>query len=87
MTSNVEVQVSSDYTGETDEYNKRDINSFHVPQHSSDWIRSLKSLDSVSGDDIDHLLQYLDKRSGEADENFEGDRSIRSPLGTMRCKL
>ncbi|KAI6177039.1 (pine wood nematode) hypothetical protein [Aphelenchoides bicaudatus] len=64
---------------------KRSLDGYYMPQRSANWIssRPLKSLNSAANEDIGYLLQYLEKRSGEFNDEV-GDRAIRSPLGTMR---
>jgi hypothetical protein len=56
---------------ETNEFNKRAPNGYYMPQRASNWIssRPMKSLNSAANDDIGYLLQYLDKRSGEFNED------------------
>lgn len=66
---------------------KRSLDAYYMmPQRASNWMssRPIKSLNSAANEDIGYLLQYLEKRSGEFSDDMEGDRSIRSPLGTMR---
>lgn len=68
---------------EANEMNKRTQEGYYMPQRASNWIssRPMKSLNSAANEDIGYLLQFLEKRSGEFNEDFEGDRAIRSPLG------
>lgn len=59
---------------------KRSLDGYYMPQRSANWIssRPLKSLNSAANEDIGYLLQYLEKRSGEFNDEV-GDRAIRSP--------
>lgn len=62
---------------------KRANEGYYMPPKVSNWIsnRPMKSFNSAKNDEIDYLLQFLEKRSGELNEELAGDKSIRSPLG------
>jgi hypothetical protein len=74
------------HEGSAEDMDKRSLDGYYVPQRSANWIssRPMKSLNSAAKEDIGYLLQYLEKRSGEFGDDIESERSIRSPLGTMR---
>jgi hypothetical protein len=68
---------------ETDDVEKR-AGDDYISSRFSGWMSSNPMRSLTENEDIAYLLQYLEKRGGEFNEDLSGDKSIRSPLGTMR---